>query len=293
MSYLKKVLVTGAYGYIGSHTVKALAERGYHVTALDKKATSNKIKRYAHQIIIDDIADSFLWYGRFDHIVHLAGAISVEESELKPWKYINRNINGTYNALNNSIHHVDGINITFASTAAAFTPVSVYAQTKLLAEKLIKQKADKYTIFRFFNVAGNDGEFKQVGKATHLIRIAAEAAAGKRPFIQINGTDWDTPDGTCVRDYVHVMDVVNGIEKSIQYPSNNDFDCIASGHGYSVREVINTMKKVSGVDFPVVEGPRREGDAPITLMPDNVEKYIDPYYTLEDMCLSAFKAEMD
>ena len=289
---MKKILVTGAYGYIGSHTVKMLAQCGYHVTALDNKVTSNNIKQYAHKVIIDDITEGFFWYGRYDHVVHLAGAISVEESEQKPWKYVKKNLIGTRNALETSIHNLENINITFSSTAAAFTPVSVYAQTKLLAEKLVRQKADKYTIFRFFNVAGNDGEFKQMGKATHLIRIAAEAAAGKRPHIQINGTDWDTPDGTCIRDYVHVMDVVNGIEKSIQFPSNNEYDCIASGKGYSVREVINTMKKVSGVDFQVIEGPRRQGDAAVTLMPDNVEKYIDPYYSLEDMCLSAYKAEL-
>lgn len=290
---MKNILVTGAYGYIGSHTVKALVQAGFNVTALDNKVTINDISRYAHKIIIDDITLGSFWYGRFDHIVHLAGAISVEESETNPWKYINKNLVGTNTALSSSINHVDGINITFSSTAAAFTPVSVYAQTKLLAERLVRQKADKYTIFRFFNVAGSDGEFKQIGKATHLIRIAAEAAAGKRPFITINGTDWDTPDGTCLRDYIHVNDIVHGIVKSIYYPSNNEYDCLGSGEGYSVREVINTMKKVSGVDFLVKEGPRREGDAAVTLIPSNVEKYIDPTYSLEDMCLSAYKAELN
>lgn len=287
---MKKILVTGAYGYIGSHTVKFLAEHGYEVTALDSKVTTNNVKKYASRVIISDLTDTD-YHGAFDHVVHLAGAISVEESEHKPWKYIDKNINGTYNILDD-IHYLKEVNFTFSSTAAAFDPVSVYAQTKLLAERLVRKKADKFTVFRFFNVAGNDGEFKQMGKATHLIRIAAEAAAGKRPYIQINGTDWDTPDGTCIRDYVHVLDVVHGIEKSIHYPSNKNYDCIASGNGYSVKEVIDTMKRVSGVDFQVVEGSRRGGDAQTILMPQGAEKYIDAYYSLEDMCLSAYKAEL-
>lgn len=287
-----KILVTGAYGYIGSHTIKALAEHGYQVTALDTKVTSNDIKKYTQDIIIDDISKPLFWYGRFHHVVHLAGAISVEESETKPWKYVSRNIVSTRGALDKCHHYPDGINITLSSTASAFTPVSVYAQTKLLAEKLVSQTADNFTILRFFNVAGNDGEFKQIGKPTHLIRIAAEAAAGKRPFIKINGTDWNTPDGTCLRDYVHVLDVVNGIVKSIKEPSNKNYNCIASGKGYSVREVIDTMKRVSGVNFTVLEGPRRDGDADVILMPRDQENYVKPQYSLEDMCLSAYKMEL-
>lgn len=289
---MKKILVTGAYGYIGSHTVKALAQFGYNVTALDSKRTINDISKYANKIIISDITEKN-YYGRFDHVVHLAGAISVEESEIKPWKYINKNIIGTHNALDSSMHDFDNIRITFSSTAAAFNPVSVYAQSKILAERLIREKANEYTIFRFFNVAGNDGEFRQTGKPTHLIRIAAEAAAGKRPYIQINGTDWDTYDGTCVRDYVHVMDVVSGIWSSINSPSENDYECMGSGKGYSVREVIDTMKKVSKVNFKVIEGPRRIGDAASILIPKNIDNYINPLYTLEEMCLSAYQAELN
>lgn len=288
---MKKILVTGAYGYIGSHTVKALAQHGFNVTALDNKKTVNDISKYANKIIISDITEKN-YYGRFDHVVHLAGAISVEESETKPWKYINKNIIGTYNALDSSMHDFDDVKITFSSTATAFEPVSVYAQTKVLAEKLIREKANKYTIFRFFNVAGSDGEFTQTGKPTHLIRIAAETAAGKRPFIKINGTDWPTYDGTCVRDYIHVMDIVNGIMKSIYFPLNNEYDCLGSGIGYSVREVIDTMKRVSGIDFTVIEGLRREGDAASILIPKDTNNYCDATYSLEDMCRSAYQAEL-
>ena len=289
---MKKILVTGAYGYIGSHTVKALSQHGYEVTALDNKVTFNDISKYVNKIFIDDITDMNYWYGRYDHVVHLAAAISVEESQFKPWKYINRNIIGTNNALHSTLHDFDNIKITFASTATAFNPVSVYAQTKLLAEKLIKEKAKHFTNIRFFNVAGSDGEFGQTGKPTHLIRIAAEAAAGKRPYIQINGTDWPTYDGTCVRDYIHVNDIVNGIIKSVEQPSNNDYDCLGSGKNYSVRDVIATMKSVTGNDFKVIEGPRREGDAAVITLPDNVVNFYEPAHTLEEMCLSAYEAEL-
>ena len=288
---MKKVLVTGAYGYIGSHTVRVLAEHGYEVSGMDIDVSSNDISRYLSKqfpYYDRDVSEHNHYHQWFDCVVHLAGLISVEESVEKPWDYIKTNVYGTRNVINN----YPSDNIIFASTAAAFNPVSPYAQTKILAESLIKSYAKNYTIFRFFNVAGSNGEYSQIKKSTHLIRIAAEAAAGRRPFMQINGTDWDTPDGTCIRDYIHVLDVVNGIEKSIQYPSNSEYDCIASGKGYSVREVINTMKLVSGVNFQINEGPRRQGDTAVTLMPGNIEKYIDPYYSLEDMCLSAYKAEL-
>lgn len=289
---MKKILVTGAYGYIGSHVCKILSEYGYDVHALDKSISENNISPYINRFICHNIkrhfsSDTLLeMHSKYDAIVHLASLIDVEESMKYPEKYITNNINGTRNILDS----IETDNFIFASTAAAFTPISVYAQTKLLAEKLVQEKANRYTIFRFFNVAGNNGIFKQIGKSTHLIRIAAETAAGKRSSLQINGTNWDTDDGTCVRDYIHVMDIVNGIVKSIHF-SENKIECIGSGIGYSVKQVINTMKKVSNIDFKVIDGLPREGDAAVTLLPNGVEKYIDPLYTLEDMCLSAFKAE--
>jgi UDP-glucose 4-epimerase len=153
--------------------------------------------------------------------------------------------------------------------------------------------ASSFTIFRFFNVAGNNGEFGQIGNATHLVRIAAQTAAGKRSHITINGTDWDTIDGTCVRDYVHVSDLVDGIVKAVDKPSNKPYECIGTGNNYSVRQVINTMKKVSGIDFKVIEGPRRDGDVPSITVPNGlISDYIKCEKTLEDMCLSAYKIEL-
>jgi UDP-glucose 4-epimerase len=288
---MKKILVTGAYGYIGSHTVKALVEYGYDVYALDSKKSNNNIEKYiSENIYISDVTRKDIYgIGNFDSVVHLAGLIDVAESVEQPWLYCKVNTEGTFN----SLVKFNSDNFIFASTAAAFNPSSPYAQSKILAESIIKAWGKNYTIFRFFNVAGNNGEFKQIGKATHLVRIAAETAAGKRPYITINGTDWDTEDGTCVRDYVHVSDLVNGIVKAVEQPSNKDFECIGTGINYSVRQVINTMKSVTNIDFEVREGPRRAGDsASIIVPPDMLSQYTICNKTLEDMCLSAYQSEL-
>jgi len=289
---MKKVLVTGAKGYIGAHAVKVLSEHGYDVYGLDKRTDGmgNDVAKYVSGMFDTDI-EKFTPPGSYDHIVHLAGYISVEESETSPSKYIRGNIIASNKILRSEAHN-DSINVTFASSATVDDPSSVYSYTKLLAEKIIKEKSTNFTNLRFFNVAGNNGEFRQHGPATHLIRIAAKVAAGKLPSITINGTDWNTPDGTCVRDYVHVMDVVSGIVKSIDTPSSNDFDYVGTGTGYSVREVIASMKKVSGKDFEVIEGPRRPGDIASITMPDGTAKYVETTFNLEDMCLSAYQAEL-
>lgn len=288
---MKKILVTGCNGYIGSHTVKALKEAGYIVHGIDRTYSMNKVQKYLDLYMHGD-ANDFTKAYRYDAVVHLAGYISVEESVKQPFMYFNNNTLVTHWQL-----HFNGTNgcnnFIFASTAAAFNPISPYAQSKLMAESLVKAMANNFTIFRFFNVAGNNGEFGQIGNATHLVRIAAQTAAGKRSHITINGTDWDTIDGTCVRDYVHVSDLVDGIVKAVDKPSNKPYECIGTGNNYSVRQVINTMKNVSGIDFKVVEGPKRDGDAPSITVPNGlISDYIKCEKTLEDMCLSAYKIEL-
>ena len=174
---VKTVLVTGGYGYIGSHAIKALAEAGLTVDSMDYSQSTNNIRKYVRQDRIRDISRieiNNLW-GTYDYVVHLAGLISVEESVKYPWLYFNNNIVGTKNVLDN----VETDNVIFASTAAAFNPNSPYATSKIAGEQLIKASKKNYTIFRFFNVAGNNGEFHQIGQSTHLIRIAAETAAGE------------------------------------------------------------------------------------------------------------------
>lgn len=289
---MKKILVTGAYGYIGSHTVKTLVEHGHNVYALDLYSSVNDISKYvpSNQILMKDVTHRDHLAGDFDAVVHLAGVLDIEESVFKPWYYAKTNVEGTFT----NITRYPTDNFIFASTAAAFNPISPYAQTKMLAESIIKAHCKNYTIFRFYNVAGNNNEFKQIGRATHLIRIAAETAAGKRPSMTINGTDWETYDGTCIRDYVHVQDLVEGIVKAIDNPSNKDYECVGSGTNYSVRDVVNVMKDVTGINFEVKEGPRRAGDSAVVTIPEGkISNYINCSRTIEDMCLSAYQAELN
>ena len=283
-----KILVTGATGYIGSHVCKVLFERGYQVIGLDINLEQNDITNYVSKLIFADVRGVDL-DEKFDAIVHLAGVISVEESTKMPTHYYDTNLNGTMNMLS----QIDkDTHFIFASTAGAFDPQSPYAKSKVAAEDIIKEQAEGYTIFRFFNVAGSDGFNMQQGKSTHLIRIAAECAAGARHHMNIFGLDYDTPDGTCVRDYIHVIDLANAIANAIQNgPKNTPYECIGSGKGYSVKEVIETMNKVSGTEIDVLAADRRAGDPPILTI-DNQFDGLEIKRTLEDMCRSAYTAEL-
>ena len=284
-----KVLITGVTGYIGSHLAKVLYEAGHHIVGLDLEWKKyNDVSRYCHRILIKDVT-KHICDEDYDVIVHLAGLIQVEESVAHPTKYYSTNLGGTVNMLRQNINGQP--HFIFASTAGAFDAQSPYARSKLAAEDVIKEKSSNYTIFRFFNVAGSDGIHRQVGRASHLIRIAAEAAAGKRDYINIFGEDYDTPDGSCVRDYIHVVDLVNAIRDTIKHgPFNTPYECIGSGKGYSVKEVVQAMKDVTGQDFTVKMAGRRDGD-PASLAIDNQFNLLHPQYQLKDMCLSAYNIE--
>ena len=284
-----KVLVTGCTGYIGSHLCKVLFEAGHEITGLDIEwKKHNNVTRYCHRILIKDVTRHVIDED-YDVIVHLAGLIQVEESVALPTRYYATNLGGTVNMLRQGFNGQP--HFIFASTAGAFDAQSPYARSKLAAEDVIKEQSDNYTIFRFFNVAGSDGMHRQVGRASHLIRIAAEAAAGKRDYMYMYGDDYDTKDGTCVRDYIHVVDLVNAIRDTIKHGAfNTPYECIGSGKGYSVKEVINTMKEVTGVDFQVKIAGRRDGD-PASLAITNQFNLLHPQYNLRDMCLSAYRVE--
>lgn len=289
MEKVLKVLITGVTGYIGSHLAKVLFEAGHHVVGLDIEwKKHNDVSRYCHRILIKDVT-KHVCDEDYDVIVHLAGLIQVEESVAHPTKYYSTNLGGTVNMLRQNINGEP--HFIFASTAGAFDAQSPYARSKLAAEDVIKEKSKNYTIFRFFNVAGSDGMHRQVGRASHLIRIAAEAAAGKRDYMSIYGEDYDTPDGSCVRDYIHVVDLVNAIRDTIKHGAfNTPYECIGSGKGYSVKEVVQTMKDVTGQDFTVKMAGRRDGD-PASLAIDNQFNLLHPQYQLKDMCLSAYNIE--
>jgi UDP-glucose 4-epimerase len=289
MEKVLKVLITGVTGYIGSHLAKVLYEAGHKITGLDIEwKKHNDVSRYCHRILIKDVT-KHVCDEDYDVIVHLAGLIQVEESVAHPTKYYSTNLGGTVNMLRQNINGEP--HFIFASTAGAFDAQSPYARSKLAAEDVIKEKSKNYTIFRFFNVAGSDGMHRQVGRASHLIRIAAEAAAGKRDYMSIYGEDYDTPDGSCVRDYIHVVDLVNAIRDTIKHgPFNTPYECIGSGKGYSVKEVVQAMKDVTGQDFTVKMAGRRDGD-PASLAIDNQFNLLHPQYQLKDMCLSAYNIE--
>ena len=289
-----KVLVTGSDGYIGSHVVKRCAELGYEVHGLDTRIHENynDVSKYLTQKYPVDVrcVKSFYFDCDFDSVIHLAALISVEESVRKPDLYRDVNYKGTVNLINN----IPSPEFIFGSTAAAFTPeASPYGSSKRDAEVKVKMANKWNTVFRFFNVAGSGGEFGQVGPSTHLIKIAAETAAGKRESITINGNDYDTPDGTCYREYIHVSDLADAIVSAVEKPSNLPFECLSLQTSYSNIEVIETMRRVTNKPFKYDFGPRREGDPAMLSAPSTSEYLFNKtLHTLEDMCLSAYEMEL-
>jgi UDP-glucose 4-epimerase len=218
-------------------------------------------------------------------VVHLAASIVVPESVQKPLAYYGNNTSASRNLLEACV--AAGVErFVFSSTAVVYgapavmpipedtplAPISPYARSKLMTEWMLEDTARasgiRYAILRYFNVAGADpgGETGQVCRnATHLIKVAAETAVGLRPRMQIHGTDYDTPDGTCIRDYIHVSDLAEAHVAALDYLRNGGPNLVANcgyGHGHSVREVLAAVERVSGKPLTVGEGPRRAGDAP-------------------------------
>jgi len=284
-----KVLVTGASGYIGSHVCKLFKEQGHTVIGWDTEihGETNLVAAYCDEYYNIDVTGQYVG-GIYDAVVHLAGRSVVPQSLLEPTEYYRVNVMGTDNLLNK----VKTPHVLFASTSSAWEMASPYARSKVAAEDVIKEKADGYTIFRFFNVSGTDGVNRQLGDPTHLIRIAAEAASGRRDKVEIYGTDYDTRDGTCIRDYIHVVDLAGAIVTAVERgPANTPYECLGSNVGYSVREVIDTMQKVTGKQLNIIEAPRREGDA-VSSVVDTLSEHVTLTKTIEEMCNDQYELEL-
>ena len=286
-----RVLVTGCNGYIGSHVCKILKERKHKVIGMDidvhgddRNDVGKYLDGYYEMNVLDIYKHTKVDY---DAVVHLGGLSVVPESMKRPSDYYMTNVMGTL-----AVCEVfPKAHILFASTSAAWEMASPYAKSKVAAEDIIKEKASGYTIFRFFNVSGSDGVHRQIGPSTHLIRVAAEVACGKREYLEIYGTDYDTRDGTCIRDYVHVVDLASAICNAVDDgPSNTPYECLGSNTGYSVLDVVDAFRKATGKNINIVKTERREGDAECSVV-DKLSDKITLTKSLEDMCVDQYNLE--
>lgn len=286
-----KILVTGGAGYIGSHVVKALGEAGHTVLTYDNLTTGNRWAVLYGELVEGDLADrdtlrKVIREFQPAAVMHFAASIVVPESVRDPLKYYRNN---TANALNLlEVMAEQGISrYIFSSTAAVYgiptsipvdeqaplSPINPYGSAKAMVEQILRDLAFanddfRYVALRYFNVAGADGRCR-IGQAyreaTHLITRALKTAKGEFDKLQVFGTDYPTTDGTCVRDYIHVDDLASAHLLALDYllrgGVSDIFNC-GYGHGYSVREVVDVARRVTGVNFAVEETERRAGDPP-------------------------------
>ncbi|PHV62149.1 UDP-glucose 4-epimerase GalE [Cyanobacterium aponinum AL20118] len=287
------ILITGGAGYIGSHTVKLLQNRGYDILVFDNLVYGHRdiVEKLGVSFIEGDLCDRTLLDDLFQEhnieaVIHFAAYAYVGESVENPAKYYRNNVTYTLNLLE-AMEKAGIRKIVFSSTCATYgipeevpikethpqNPINPYGYTKLVVEKMLSdfQRAYnwEYVAFRYFNAAGasSDGLIgEDHNPEPHLIPLILYAALGKRDSISILGDDYPTPDGTCIRDYIHVEDLAQahllGLEYLLDGGKSEVFN-LGNGNGFSVKEVIKAAKKVTGKDFTVKNAPRRPGDPPI------------------------------
>lgn len=288
MQTSKKILVTGGAGYIGSHVVKQLGrETDYEIVVYDNLSTGSPKAVLYGELVVGDLADlqklaQVFAEHQFDAVLHFAASISVPESTANPLAYYGNNTRNTLNLL--QCCETYGVKkLVFSSTAVygetaenpvrestPTTPINPYGYSKLMSEQMIQDYSRasglKYIILRYFNVAGADdhGRIGQTNKkASHLLKVALDAALNRRESVSIFGTDFPTPDGTGIRDYIHVEDLAAAHIDALRYLKNENESHILNcgyGQGYSVKEVLAKVTEMSGRQFPVIEIERRAGD---------------------------------
>ena len=289
-----KVLVTGGAGYIGSHAVKVLLSKGYEVVVVDNLETGHKeaVDERA-KLYIGDIADNALMHKVFTEndiigVIHFAAYSLVGESMNNPHKYYENNVGKTNHLLQSMVNH-NVLNMVFSSTAATYgepdsvpiletdkqVPTNVYGQTKLSMEQMISWYGKifnlKHVALRYFNVAGaiEDGSIGEAhNPETHLIPIILQVANNKREKISVFGDDYPTKDGTCIRDYIHVLDLCDAHVLALEYlikGNESDMFNLGSGEGFSVLEMIEAARKVTSHPIPMQIAPRRDGDPAVLI----------------------------
>ena len=291
-----RVLVVGGAGYIGSHMVKHLLRQGCDVVTYDNLSTGYRDAVLGGEFVLGDLADkaaleTLFSSHRFDGVMHFASFIQVGESVIQPAKYYENNVTNTLNLLNAMVKH-DVKRFIFSSTAAVYgepqyvpideahpkVPINPYGKSKWMVEQILEDYDRAYGLksiaLRYFNAAGADPD-GQLGERhapeTHLIPLVLQAASGRRPHISVNGRDYDTPDGTCIRDYIHVTDLCGAHWLALQKlmsGSNSAAYNLGNGQGFSVQQVVNTACEVTDREINVVDAPRREGD-PARLVADS------------------------
>jgi len=313
------ILVAGGAGYIGSHVCKLLHKRGFPVVVYDSLIHGYRAFAKWGEFVQGDIGDaeclsSVFTRFKIDVVMHFCAFIEVGESVAAPEKYYKNNVQNTITLLEQMRKHAID-KFIFSSTAAVYgmpermpiaeedrkAPINPYGKSKLMVEQILEDYAQAYDFrsirFRYFNAAGADPD-AEIGEAhvpeTHLIPLILDAALGRRESIKVFGTDYETKDGTCVRDYIHVNDLADAHIRGAEYlldGGQTGYFNLGSGSGFTVREMIETVRKVTGREINVAETERRPGDPPYLIASsDKAQKVLDwkISYSLEDIVRTAW-----